>query len=146
MDNIFDIFHDRIIAAIRTGEVICLFFPRLGKTVIVDLRHNDVAPPAVFVEAMVGSPEERLKSLERLRPDWPLPEEVRLAPWFGFVGSLQESEICAVLLERCEQAGGAEFVERCRAALDELRAFEAQYVRGVIRGELSRVVWQRPRA
>jgi hypothetical protein len=144
MDNVFDIFHDRIIAAIRTGEVICLFFPRLGKTIIVDLRHSDVEPPAVFVEAMVGSPEERLKSLERLRPEWPLPEEVRLAPWFGFVRTLQESEICAVLLERCGAAGGAEFVERCRAALEEMRAFEARYVRGVMRGELSRVIWQRP--
>jgi hypothetical protein len=143
MDNVFDIFHDRIVAAIRTGEVICLFFPRLGKTLIVDLRHGEGVRPAVFVEAMVSSPEERLKSLERLRPELPLPEEVRLAPWFGFVQTLQESKICDALIERCEATGGEEMAQRCRAALEELRAFEARYVRAVVRGDLSRAIWQR---
>lgn len=144
MDNVFDIFHDRIIAAIRTGEVICLFFPRLGKTLIVDLRRTPRVAPAVFVEAMVSSPEERLKSLERLRPELPLPEEVRLAPWFGFVRTLQESDICDVLLERCAATGDDGFAQRCREALEMLRAFEARYVRAIISGEMSRVIWQRP--
>jgi hypothetical protein len=144
MDNIFDIFHDRIVAAIRTGEVICLFFPRLGKTLIVDVRHGGTVRPAVFVEAMVSGPEERLKSLERLRPELPLPEEVRLAPWFGFVRTLQESDIGEALLARCAQTGDDAFPGRVRAALEELRAYEARYVRAIIRGELSRAIWQRP--
>lgn len=143
MDNVFDIFHDRIIAAIRAGDVICLFFPRLGKTLIVDLRHTATTPPAVFVENMVSSPEERVKSLERLRPTLPLPDEVRLAPWFGFVRTLMESDVYATLRARCDDTGDANLAAQCDEALRQLRRLEARYVRAIVRGELSRTLWQR---
>jgi hypothetical protein len=143
MDNAFDSFHDRIVAAIRTGDVICLFFPRLGKTLILDLRRTDTVPAALFVENMVSSPEERLRSLERLRPDLPLPEEVRLAPWFGFARSLPETEVYTALVERCEEAGGAELAARCHAAVEALTRLELRFIRAIVKGEMSRTIWQR---
>lgn len=143
MDNAFDIFDDRIIAAIRTGDVICLFFPRLGKTLILDLRQTITVGPAVIVDNMVSGPEERLRSLERLRPELPLPDELRLAPWFGFVRSLPESGVYAALIERCEATGDRSLVQRCREAIQALADLEARYIRAIVRGEMSRTIWQR---
>ncbi|HAX23718.1 MAG TPA: hypothetical protein PK593_00290 [Thermomicrobiales bacterium] len=146
MDNAFELYHDRIIEAIEQGEVVCLFFPRLGKTLIIDPRHSDTAPPAIFIENMVRSPRERLESLRRLRPEFSLPEEMRLVPWFGFVGSLDDAGVTRALLRRCTEAGDLRMARACTAALRELRRIEHQIMRAIIRGESSRTIWERPRA
>lgn len=146
MDNAFELYHDRIIEAIEQGEVVCLFFPRLGKTLILDPRHTDDVPPAIFVENMVRSARERLDSLRRLRPEFPLPEEMRLVPWFGFVGSLDDAGVTKALLRRCHEAGDLRMARACTAALRELRKIEHAFMRSIIRGESSRTLWERPRA
>lgn len=143
MDNGFELFDERIIAAIRTGDVICMFFPRLGKTLILDLRHTLEVGPAVILDDMVSGPEERLRSLERLRPDMPLPDELRLAPWFGFARSLPETSVFAAMLERCDASGDLSLAERCRAAIADLANLELRYIRAIVRGEMSRTIWQR---
>jgi len=143
MDNPFDIFHERIIDAIRSGDVVCLFFPRLGKTLILDLRSTIEVPPAVFIENMVHSPRERLTSLQRLRPEFELPDEIRLAPWFGFVNSLHESGIYDALIDRCWQTNHLATVNACEAAISDLERIERRQVRAIIRGEMSKTLWQR---
>lgn len=144
MDNAFDLFHDRIIEAIQGGDVVCLFFPRLGKTLILDLRWNDDTAPAVFLDDMVSGPRERLASLERLRPEFPLPDELRLAPWFGFVRSMQDTGVYDVILERCAQTGHTMLAEACKDAIAELERVEKRFIRGVVTGSMSRAIWQRP--
>jgi hypothetical protein len=144
MDNAFDLFHDRIIEAIRGGDVVCLFFPRLGKTLILDLRSNDATPPAVFLEDMVSGPRERLASLQQLRPEFPLPDELRLVPWFGFVRSLRESGVYDVILERCAGTGHAMLADACRDAVQDLERLEQRFIRAVVSGSMSRAIWQRP--
>ncbi|HUH06544.1 MAG TPA: hypothetical protein VML96_01940 [Egibacteraceae bacterium] len=144
MDNAFDLFHERIIEAIRGGDVVCLFFPRLGKTLILDLRWNDDTPPAVFLEDMVSGPRERLASLERLRPQFALPDELRLAPWFGFVRSMRESGVYDVILERCAQTGHTVLADDCRDKVSELERLEKRFIRAVVSGSMSRAIWQRP--
>jgi hypothetical protein len=144
MDNAFDLFHERIIEAIRGGDVVCLFFPRLGKTLILDLRHSDAVPPAIFVEDMVSSPRERLESLARLRPEFPLPDELRLAPWFGFVRSLEETGVYEVLLERCQETGHTMLAGACLDALRALEHVEKQLIRAIVQGRMSRTIWERP--
>lgn len=143
MDNSFELFHERIIDAIRSGEVVCLFFPRLGKTLILDLRQTPEVPPEIFLDDMVSSPRERLESLQALRPQFPLPDELRLAPWFGFVRSLRDTGVREALLERCEQTGHAMLPQQCRDALHALEQIETKLVRAIVRGEMSRTLWQR---
>ena len=63
MDNVFDTYHERIIEAIRGGDVVCIFFPRLGKTLILDLRSSIETPPAIMIDNMVSNARERLESL-----------------------------------------------------------------------------------
>lgn len=146
MDNIFDTYHERIIEAIREGDVICIFFPRLGKTLILDLRHTIETPPAVFLDNMVSNARERLESLQRLRPEFPMPDEVRLAPWVGFVRSLEETGVTAAILDRCRETGNAEIVGECQDALDKLVRIERQIVRAIVRGDTTRTIWQRPQS
>jgi hypothetical protein len=145
MDNVFDTYHERIIEAIRGGDVVCIFFPRLGKTLILDLRSSIETPPAIMIDNMVSNARERLESLQRMRPEFPMPDEVRLAPWVGFVRSMQETGVYAAMIERCEQTGNASVVQDCRDAFQTLERNERQLVRAIIRGDTTRTIWQRPR-
>jgi hypothetical protein len=144
MDNIFDTYHERIIEAIREGDVVCIFFPRLGKTLILDLRQSIETPPAIMVDNMVSNARERLESLQRMRPEFPMPDEVRLAPWVGFIRSLRETGVYDAMIERCEQTGNREVVQECRDAFVELERTERRLVQAIIRGDTTRTIWQRP--
>ena len=93
MDNHSQLFHNRIIEAIRSGEVICLFFPRFGKTLVLDMRQTLEIPPLVAVDDMVQQPAERIERLQAQRPMLELPDELRIAPWFGSMAGLAETGI-----------------------------------------------------
>lgn len=143
MDNPFQLFHTRIIEAIRSAEVLSLFFPRIGKTLMLDLRHTVEIPPWVRVDDMVSNPQERLDRLEQMRPLLPLPDELRIAAWFGSIKSLDEAGIVDAMLERCSETGEVTFVEQCRDAIHALDMHERKHLRAMVRGELSRTIWQR---
>jgi len=138
-------FHNQIIEAIQTGEVVCLFFPRIGKTLVLDMRHTLEIPPGVIVDDMVARPLDRLERLEELRPTLPPPDELRIAPWVGSVASLEDAGITSAILERCAETGDVETVERCRQAIRTLTRLEREHMRAIIRGEMSRTIWQRER-
>ena len=143
MDNPFQLFHTRIIEAIRSAEVLSLFFPRFGKTLMLDFRHTIEIPPWVTVDDMVSSPRERLGRFEQMRPLMPLPDELRIAAWFGSMASLDEAGIVDAMLERCSETGEVAIVEQCRAAIQRLDTHEQQHLKAMVRGELSRTIWQR---
>ena len=143
MDNPFQLFHTRIIEAIQSAEVMSLFFPRFGKTLMLDLRHTVEIPPWVTVDDMVSSPQERLVRFEKMRPLLPLPDELRIAAWFGSIESLSDAGIVDAMLERCSETGEVAIVEQCREAIQSLDTYERQHLKAMIRGELSRTIWQR---
>ena len=143
MDSNLSGFHNQIIEAIQTGEVVCLFFPRIGKTLVLDLRHTIEIPPSVIIDNMVTRPHERLERLEKLRPTLPPPEELRIAPWVGSVASLEDAGITSAILERCAETGNVTTVERCRRAIQTLTNIERDHLRAIVRGEMSRTIWER---
>ena len=67
MDNAFNLSSGKIIRALAEAEVMSIFFPRVGKALIVDTRHDADHGPVVLMDDMVGSAEERLQSVRRLR-------------------------------------------------------------------------------
>ena len=138
-------FHNQIIEAIQTGEVVCLFFPRIGKTLVLDLRHTIEIPPGVIIDDMVTRPRDRLERLEKLRPTLPPPEELRIAPWVGSVASLEDTGVASAMLERCAETGDVTTVERCRKAIKTLTKIERDQLRAIVRGEMSRAIWERER-
>lgn len=143
MDKPFELFHTRIIEAIQTAEVMSLFFPRFGKTLMLDLRHTVEIPPWVSIDDMVSSPQERLVRFEQMRPHLPLPDELRIAAWVGSVESLKDAGIVDAMLERCSETGDVGIVEQCREAIVSLDTHERQHLKAMIRGEMSRTIWQR---
>jgi hypothetical protein len=143
MDNPYQLFHTRIIEAIQSAEVMSLIFPRFGKTLVLDLRHTVEIPAWIAVDDIVGSPEERLSRFEKMRPLLPLPDELRIAAWIGSVGSLNEAGIVDAMLERCSETGEVAVVEQCREAIEDLDRYERRHLRAVVRGSLSRTIWQR---
>lgn len=143
MDHPYRLFHTRIIEAVQSAEVMSLIFPRFGKVLVLDLRHTLEIPPWVDVDDMVANPQERLVRLEERRPLLPMPEEFRIAAWVGSVDSLKESGVADAMLERCSETGDAEIVSQCRGAIQLLDTYERAHLRAVVRGTLSRTIWQR---
>jgi hypothetical protein len=143
MDNPYQLFHTRIREAIQSAEVMSLMFPRFGKTLLLDLRHTVEIPPWVSIDNIVSNPRERLSRLEQMRPLLPLPDELRIAAWVGSVEELNNAGIVDAMLERCSETGEVAIVEQCRQAIRALDTFEQQHLRAVMRGELSRTIWQR---
>src|SRR5215218_10921413 len=78
MDPATDEFHERFEGAVRTAEVMSIFFPRIGQTLILDMRHLGNDGPLLLIDTMVASPNDRLLSFHRLRPELPLPERLIL--------------------------------------------------------------------
>ena len=70
-------------------------------------------------------------------------DEIRLAPWFGFVRSLHESGIYEALIDRCWQTNHLATVNACEAAIEELERIEHRQAKAIIRGEMSKTLWQR---
>jgi hypothetical protein len=142
----FDTYRERVLEAVRHAEVVSLFFPQLGKALILDMRRCDADGPALLLDDMAASPRERLASFRRLRPGLPIPERLTLAAWGGHVRGLDDGGILGAILERCRLEGGDELVERARALYAGILALEAGARRDLVRGVGTRTLWQRPSA
>lgn len=139
------VFPDYVIEAVRTSEVLCIFFPWAMRSWIIDTRRSTTSDPKVMVDGMVGSPAARVESFRRLRPELPLPTQIALVPWIGYARQLALTGVLDAIYERCrwecDEALATE-AEHCYKAV--VRA-EDEIKRQVIRGEGMRVIWQRPR-
>ena len=92
---------DDILENVNTSEVTSIFFPYLRKSIIIDLRSNDDDGPAIILTDMVNNPQERIRSLKHLRPNFPEVEKMII--------------VCAWLENKLISFG-----ERLEAAFDRL--------------------------
>ena len=129
---------------IQRAEVVCLYFPLLRKTLVVDLRVDMEDPPIVKLMPMAGSIEERVRSLRKLRPRFPQPEKVAILPWPKYVDSMVRLGIWDMLVERCASTGNKDSVKSCADSLEELRALEKAELVAVITGDQYHTIWQAP--
>jgi hypothetical protein len=143
MDPATDEFHERFQGAVRTAEVMSIFFPRIAQTLILDMRQTISDGPLVLLDTMVASPNDRLLSFRRLRPELPLPERLILAPWPGAVASFDESGILAVIIDRCQLEGGEVLVDQIQELYRELQSIERRLLRDMLRGVGTETIWQR---
>ena len=143
MDPATDEFHDRFVAAVRTAEVMSVFFLRVGQSLILDMRRHGDEGPLILLDEMVETPSDRLLSFRRLRPELPLPERLTLAPWPGAVTSLAESGILDAIFERCRLEGGEELVDQVQELYKELKTIERAQLRDLVRGVGMQTLWQR---
>lgn len=143
MDPATDEFHERFEGAVRTAEVMSIFFPRIGQSLILDMRPAGDEGPLVLLDMMVPSPNDRLLSFQRLRPELPLPDRLILAPWPGGVTSFDESGILNAVIERCQLEGGDVLVDQIHELYRELLSLERHQLRSMLRGINTETIWKR---
>ena len=131
--------------ALDAADVTSLYFPFLGKSLILDLRSSATEGPIVTIVPQVASGEERMRSLRRLRPRFPRPERLTLIAWPKLVDSLARLGVWDHVLARCSEYGSPDLVRRCQACLAELREAETASLRDAVRGEGFETIWERQR-
>lgn len=143
MDQPEEPFDDRIIEALRTAEVISVFFVRVGRSMILDSRSALGVEAAIILDDIVSTPQARLQSFRRLRPGLPLPDRLTLAPWTGAIRDFSERGMLDALLERCLREGGPPLRAAAEGAYQQLVNLERKYLRDLVRGVGMQTIWQR---
>jgi len=122
---------------IAEAEVITLYFPLLGRTLLVDARSSMDAGTMVRVVPMARDTGERLRSLRRLRPMFPRPDSITMIPWQMRVQSVVVTGVWDCLLRRIDDTAGA---EECLA---QLRMLERSEQVDAILGRRYEAIWSR---
>lgn len=128
---------DAVRQNIAEAEVITLYFPLLGRTLLVDARCTPDTRTFVRVVPMARDTGERLRSLKRLRPTLPRPESITMIPWHRRVGSVVSTGVWDGLLSRLDDHPAAE------ACLDHLRTLERAERLDAIMGRRYESIWTR---
>lgn len=137
IDGGSDIDLDAVIQNVREADVVCLYFPALGQTLLVDMRTAPGVEAMVCVVPMVDGPDERVRSLRRLRPQLPRPLSITMIPWTLRARSLVRCGVWAQLLARLDDVATA---QRC---LRQLHAQELAELGRAIAGRDYEAIWSR---
>ena len=141
MDEDFEVDPDEVHKNVDAAEAISVFFPTLRKALVLDFRSNDKDGPMVRIMPMAASPQERMRSIRRLRPGFPRLEKLTVVPWNRYVDSLVVLGVWDRIVKRCEESGHSESVSACEAALEELSALEQAELAAVVSGENYHTIW-----
>jgi chromosome condensin MukBEF ATPase and DNA-binding subunit MukB len=132
-----DEFITQVLSTIDEAEVMTIFFPYLAKALVIDTRISRDEKPLVRVMNQVNSMEERMGSLERMRPSLGRVRSIAGIPWTKSVRTLKENEVINRLERRLLLAGLSqeEATQLCTDAFRKLRQVEqAQWI-DLIKGE-----------
>src|SRR3954451_2471092 len=145
MDNAYNISSAKIISALAEAEVMSIFFPRVGKALIVDTRHNADHGPVVLIDEMVGSAEERLQSVRRLRPEFTEIAQLTLAPWLLSTRAFVEQGILDAIVARFQTMGFPGAADEATRVFQRLRRHETRLTRDLVAGspQTTRTLWAR---
>ena len=136
---------DSVFKFVENAEVMAVFFPKFGQSIVIDVRAKEGEPPLVKVVPMARSIADRLRTIKRMRPALPRPQDILAVPWRGYVGALKTSGLWAKIVARIEATGYAEAVEESEKAFDELIRLERRELAQLIGGEQYETLWARQR-
>jgi hypothetical protein len=139
-----EFYPDQLKVALADAIVMSIFFMRVGSSLILDLRRTDDVAPAVFVDGMTPTPQERLFSFRHLRPELPIPDEITLAPWAERVRDFEREGVLDRLLERCDEVGGSALTAMARTAYLKMLGEERKILRDMVNGVGMETIWERP--
>jgi hypothetical protein len=128
---------------IENAEVMAVFFPKFGHSVVIDVRIKESDPPLVRVVPMARSIADRLRSIKRMRPGLPRPQDIVAVPWVGYVEAMQSSGLWNKIIDRIEESGYAEALEAADKAFDELVRMERKELAQLIIGDQYETLWAR---
>ena len=135
---------DGVFKFIENAEVMAIFFPKFGQSVVIDVRPKEGEPPLVRVVPMARSIADRLRSIKRMRPALPRPQDIVAIPWVGYVESMKTSGLWDKILSRIEQAEFPDALKAAEKAFDELVRMERRELAQLIMGEQYETLWARP--
>ena len=144
LDGGFDVDVEHIVRTIAEAEVVCLCFPLLRTTLIVDTRTAESVVPLVRLVPIAASTGERLSSLRRLRSGLPRPDSITTILWTRRVDAVRRLGVWECLLDRLVATGDGSALERAEACLGELGVLEKRELRRALTGEQHRTLWGRP--
>jgi hypothetical protein len=136
---------ERLGSLLRTTEVMSIYFRRIAHSLIIDFRRTDTIGPRVMTDTSVGSYHDRFLSFGRLRPSFPLPEQLTLVPWHRMVRSFDEFGMLAILRERSMTDTGSALLHEVDDSYLFLLRLERQYLSNMVRGVGMRTLWERAR-
>ena len=90
---------------------------------------------------MVSSIEERLRSVARLRPNFPRPSDMAVIPWFGYVDSLTNVGVWHVIMERLVDSAQKDSVKELSDVMKQLKKLENEEMAEVIKGNRYETIW-----
>lgn len=123
------------------AEVIALYFPLLRKTLLMDLRTNDVDGPMIRVVPMANTSEERFQSLLKMRPRFGRPDSITIIPWPKYARTLVDLGIWERIVRRFAEAGSPQSVRDCDRCYRELSKLESEELRRAVTGENYETIW-----
>jgi len=100
-----DEFIMQVLSTIDEAEVMTIFFPNLAKALVVDTRAGMEDKPLVRVMNQLNSMEERMGSLEKMRPSLGRVRSIAGIPWTKSIRTLRDNEIIDRLVVRLVMAG-----------------------------------------
>lgn len=137
IDGGIDIDLEAVLQNVAEADVITFYFTTLRRTLLIDTRCNASTGCMVKVVPIAKDGADRLRSLRRLRPQFPRPDSITWIPWDARVESLVHLGVWECLLARIDCPEAA---ERC---LQALRLVEQAEHRAAIMGEDYQTLWSR---
>ena len=96
---------------------------------------------AVRLMPMASSPQDRVRSIRRLRPGFPRLQNLTLIPWQRYVDSLVDLGVWEKIVSRIEASGDEHAIQACDAVLAELRRLEREETAAAISGDNYQTIW-----
>ncbi len=143
MDQEFQVDFDEVRRTLDRAEVITLFFPYFRKSLLLDTRRSPADTPLMRVVPMVSSGEERMRSVQQMRPRLGRPESLALIPWPRYVASVKELGVWQLIVDRMIDVGGSPTEVTLERCYRELLREERNEFRRAVTGEGYRSLWQR---
>ena len=143
MDREFGLDIDAIVGHIDNAPTLSFFFPRLRRSLVVDMRQGPEDGPFIRVLPMARGLHERLRSIKRARPHLPKATEIVAIPWPIYVENMVRSGVWTRVIQRIEATGSTEAIAAAESALTELRALESQELTALIKGGQYETIWAR---
>ena len=132
---------DEVLRNVQEAEVMSIFFPSFRRALIIDTRSNTDDGPMVRLMPMASSPQDRVRSIRKLRPGFPRLQNLTLIPWQRYVDSLVNLGVWEKIVKRIEESGDPKAIQACDATLTELRRLERQELVAAISGDNYQTIW-----
>src|SRR5438552_1542258 len=117
---------NHVLSGISEAEIVTIFFPLLRRALVIDTRHDIETSHMVVVMPQVGSMEERITTIERVRSQFGKVKSILGIPWIKSINSLREQGVLEQVEKRLCDSGmpEREAEEALRLAVNELAEVE----------------------